>query len=138
MTIRQQRYTAFWLYTIFALIIPVMLVLEKFDFFSDPSGKQFGMGAIIILCLVAFYFRHHISHWVDEMQDCMFKYIAKAIKELMPLLIVYAVFAFLSIQFVNISFILKWSCVSNIIAIVIRVWHLKCLSEIKKEESKGE
>ena len=138
MTIRQQRYTAVWLYTIFALIIPVMLVLEKFDFFSNPSGKQFGMGAIIILCLVAFYFRHHISQWVEEMQDCMLKYIAKAIKELMPLLIVYAVFAFLSIQFVNISFILKWSCVSNIIAIIIRVWHLKCLSEIKKEESKGE
>ena len=61
----------------------------------------------------------------------------KAIKELMPLLIVYAVFAFLSIQFVNISFILKWSCVSNIIAIIIRVWHLRCLAEIKKE-SKGE
>ena len=139
MSVKSQRYTAFWLYTIFALIIPILLVLEKFNFFSDPKGKSLGLGAIIILFLVVFYFRKHITLWIDEMDDCIVKFIFKAIRELSPLLICYGVFAFMSIQFVNITFIMKWSCVSNLIAIFIRVWHLNCIKECNLlKESKGE
>ena len=131
---KAQRYIAFWLYTIFALVIPCILVLERFNFFQHPSKYNLGIGAVIIICFIAFYFRHHIGQWIEDMDDGIVKYAFKAVKELSPLLIAYAIFAFLSVQFVNVAFIMKWSCISNAIALGIRVWHLDCVHKCKHPE----
>ena len=131
MSVKAQRYTAFWLYTIFALVIPCVLVLERFNFFSHPTKYNLGIGAVIIICFVAFYFRHHLASWIEELDPCLLKYFLQAVKELAPLLIAYAIFAFLKVQFINIAFIMKWSCLSNGIALGIRVWHLNCVEKDK-------
>lgn len=131
MSVKAQRYTAFWLYTIFALVIPCILVLERFNFFSHPTKYSLGIGAVIIICFVAFYFRHHLASWIEGLEPCLFKWGLQAVRELAPLLIAYAIFAFLKVQFINVAFIMKWACISNLIALGIRIWHLKCVEAEK-------
>ncbi len=132
----KKRYLFFWLYTIFAVGIPVILIAEVYGFLEkNTSAYTYGAGLIIIAVLLLFYFRKHLGKYVDNMESSLTKHFIIATRELMPLIIIYLAFAFTYLQFESITFILKWSCLSNAIALGFRALHLRELDLITHEGS---
>jgi hypothetical protein len=126
------QYCLFWLYTLFALGIPIILIIDTYGLFEqDNGGIKIMTGGILIGVLLLFYFRKHIKEAVNNMEEGFLKYTFIAIRELMPLIIIYVVFLVTSIQFENITFILKWSCISNAVALGIRAYHLYIVEQNK-------
>jgi hypothetical protein len=125
------RYLIFWLYTLFALGIPCILVVERYGLFKDAGARQWGFGLIVVLILCLFYFRKHVSLAIENMPSCTFKYICVGIRELSPLIIMYVAFLFVKLSMDNITFIMLWSCISNAFALLFRTFHLKLVDEQK-------
>lgn len=121
------QYLYFWLYTIFALIVPLCLIIDRYGFVDKetPSGYKWSAGLIISIFIAIFYFRKHLARAIDNMCPCLVKYIFTGIKELAPLIAVYIIFLFINLQMDNLVFIMQWSCVSNALALVFRTLHLR-------------
>lgn len=130
------RFLLFWCYTFFALVIPCILIIERFGLFKNPGAVNFAFGGILVLIITLFYFRRHLSKAIDNMQSCTFKYVCVGIRELSPLLIMYVAFLLIKLSMDNITFIMLWSCISNAIALVFRTYHLKLVEEQKPVSNK--
>lgn len=123
---RIKQYFYFWLYTIFSLIIPSLLVIERFGFTTGETREvRWLFGGTLVVIMSLFYFRKHLGKAINNLPPTTFKFLLVSIKELMPLIIMYASFFLMTLQFENILFIIKWSIISNSLALVIRTIHLK-------------
>ena len=133
---KKKRYLFFWLYTFLAVGVPAILIAQTYGFLEkNTSLYQIGTGFILVCVILLFYFRKHIGEMVVNMEPSMLKHLLTAVKELMPLIIIYFVFAVTTFQFENITFILKWSCISNAFALGFRALHLKEVENNKQEGS---
>ena len=130
------RFTLFWLYTIFALVIPCILIVERFGLFKNPTAVNFAFGGILVIIISLFYFRKHLSQAIDNMPSCTFKYICVGGRELSPLIIMYVAFLLIKLSMDNITFVMLWSCISNAFALIFRTYHLKLVEEQKPENKK--
>ena len=129
-----QRYMLFWFYTLFSLVIPCILIIERFGLFKEVGAEQLTFGGILIIIICLFYFRKHIAQAIDNMPPCTVKYVCVGIKELSPLIIMYVAFLFIKLSMENITFIMLWSCISNAVALIFRTFHLKLVEEQKQLE----
>lgn len=124
---RLLQYLYFWLYTTFALFIPIYLIIERYGFLDTqtPSGYKWASGLIIGVILSIFYFRKHLGQAIDNLPNCTMKYVLVGVKELSPLIAVYIAFLAINLQMDNITFIMKWSCISNGVSLLFRTLHLR-------------
>lgn len=132
---RIKQYSLFLGYTVFALIVPIVLIIEKFGLLrgeTDANGWLFG--GILSIIIILFYLRKHLSKGIENLPPCTTKYFLQGVKELTPLLILYVAFALVQLQMTNLVFIIKWSVVSNAGALWLRTLHLKEVARVIKLE----
>lgn len=124
---RLLQYLYFWLYTIFALFIPIYLIIERYGFIDSqtPVGYKIASGVIIGGIVGLFYFRKHLGQFIDNLPSSTFKWVLVSIKELSPLIIVYVAFIAVNLQMENLIFIVKWSIISNAVGLAFRTLHLR-------------
>lgn len=72
MTVEKKRKLFYWLFKINAILVscllPIWAVCEKFPIWSMHygSGKSFGVGAIIILIVLAIVFRKTVFNFISD------------------------------------------------------------------------
>lgn len=130
------RFLFYWLYTFFAIGIPIILVAEKYALVVATSKyKVTGMGIIISIVLL-FYFRNEIKKMIENMDDGSAKVFCKETLRIFPILLLYFSLLFAEVHMRNFKFIVLWSFVSNIIASIFEVFHVKYLLLIKEMKKK--
>lgn len=133
---RLLQFSLFWLYTVFALVLPCIVLLDTYGMFKEPSPKKITFCLIFVIMLILFYFRKHISKFIDGLTPCLLKSVLVATRELMPLIIVFVAFggcAYLIEQEAERAlFVVKWSAIFNAIGYVIRVVHLWYCDKVKE------
>lgn len=135
---RLLQYALFWVYTIFALVIPCILVIEKYELFRpNTTGRSVAVGLIFAVVFSLFYFRKHLSKAVDGMMPCAMKSILVATREMIPLIMLYVACVITKMEIKNLEFIVLWSGVSNLIAYGIRIVHLRYRDKVIEEYHKS-
>lgn len=132
---RLLQYLYFWLYTIFALFVPIALIVERYGFLDNetPSSYKIATGVVLSLVVSIFYFRKHIGGFIENLPSSIVKYILIGVRELAPLITIYIVFLFVNYQMESLVYIMKYSCISNAVALGFRTLHLKQIDLIKEE-----
>lgn len=131
------QFSLFWLYTIFSLGIPVLLIVEKYKLFTEFNGIKFTIVGIFTALLCLFYFRKHISAFIDGMPVSTFKSICVATREMLPLILFFG--AFYGAKFLitkekdDILFIVEWTFIFNIIGYIIRILHLRYRDKVSED-----
>lgn len=135
---RLLQFSLFWLYTIFSLVLPCVLLIEKYGLFKqDAGGEKIAFGLLFSIILALFYFRKHISKFIDGMTPCALKSILVATREMVPLILLYGAFFGAKYLIVNQAetalFIVEWTCAFNIIGYIIRVVHLRYRDKVNED-----
>lgn len=138
---RLLQYALFWLYTLFALVLPCAMLIEKYGIVTEPSAKKITFCGFFIIILALFYFRKHLGKLIDSMTPCWFKSVLMATREVMPLIIIFVAFYgcyyLLENQIESMLYIIKWTCIFNVIAYFIRIVHLRYADRVKEEYQIG-
>ncbi|QVK18100.1 hypothetical protein KHQ81_14935 [Mycoplasmatota bacterium] len=87
--------------------------------------------AIVIL----FYFRGQLKDMIENMDDGNAKVFARESMRVFPILLLFFALQFAEVQMQNFQFIVLWSFVSNLVAVVFQVQHYKYL-RLAKEQRK--
>ena len=136
---RIKQYSLFLGYTILALVIPIILIIEKFGLFkgeTDANGWLFG--GVLSIIIILFYVRKHLVKGIENLPPCNVKYFLQGVRELTPLIIIYVSVGLFQLQMTNLVFIIKWSVVSNAGALWLRTLHLKEVDRVIKLEKQLE
>lgn len=130
------QYSLFWLYTVLSLIIPCYLMIEKYGIFKEPNAKKLTFCAIFVIILCFFYFRKHLSKAIDNLTPCFLKSTLMATREIIPLVLIfisfYGCYYLLENNATTMLFIIKWTCILNIIAYFVRIIHLRYCDKVKE------
>ena len=125
------RFFFYWIYTFFAIGVPILLVADKYALVvSESKYKVTGMGIIICIVLL-FYFRGQLKDLIETMDEGNTKIFLKESFRVFPILLLYFALRFAEIQMANFKFIVLWSFISNIIASTFQVYHFKYLRLVK-------
>ncbi len=129
------RFFFYWLYTFFAIGVPIILVADKYTLVvANSRYKATGMGIIICIVLV-FYFRGQLKDMIEQMEDGNAKVLTKESMRVVPILLLYFALQFAEVQMHNFKFIVLWSFVSNLVATVFQVFHYKYLRLVKEQRN---
>ena len=139
---RLLQFSLFWLYTIFSLLLPCLLLIEKYGLFKhDAGGEKIAFGLLFSIVLAFFYFRKHISKFIDGMNPCALKSILVATREMIPLILLYGAFFGAKYLIVNQAetalFVVEWTCVFNVIGYIIRMIHLWYRDKVNEDYNVG-
>ncbi len=126
------RFFFYWVYTFFAIGVPILLVTDKYALVvADSKYKVTGMG--IIMCIVIlFYFRGQLKDMIEKMDEGNTKTLCKESLRVFPILILYFALMFAEVQMHNFKFIVLWSFVSNMVAVLFQVQHYRYLRLVKE------
>ena len=138
---RLLQYSLFWLYTLFSLGVPALLVIEKYKLFVEFNGIKATIVGIFMALLTLFYFRKHISGFIDGMPVSTLKSILVATREMLPLLLFFG--AFYGAKFLiakekdDILFIVEWTCIFNMLGYLVRIIHLRYRDKVAEDYNVG-
>lgn len=135
------QFSLFWLYTLFAIGLPCVLIIDKYSLFKEVTGTKITVTFIFVSLLLLFYFRKHISKFIDSMPVSTLKSIFIATREMIPFLLFFGAFygaKFLITKELNdILFIIEWTCIFNIIGYIIRIIHLRYRDKVIEDYNVG-
>lgn len=138
---RLLQYSLFWLYTIFSIGIPILLIVEKYKLFKEFNGMKLTVVCIFVILLLLFYFRKHISQFIDNMPVSTVKSIFVATREMIPLIVFFGAFygakLLITKEANDILFIVEWTFIFNILAYIIRIIHLRYRDKVKEDYNVG-
>jgi len=127
------RYGTYLLYIFCALVVPVIIIAEKYGIFYKASQLRFTGWGIIILIITLFFIRKEIVKTINSMQAGLFKGILQGIIHMIPLALLNVVLLFAKAEINTIQYIVVWSTVSNVIACIFEAIHQKLLFEINTD-----
>lgn len=138
---RLLQYSLFWLYTLLSLFVPILLIVEKYDLFVEFNGIKATFVGIFVILLTLFYFRKHISAFIDGMPVSTLKSILVATREMLPLMLFFG--AFYGAKFLiakeknDILFIIEWTFIFNMLGYVVRIIHLRYRDKVAEDYNVG-
>lgn len=138
---RLLQFSLFWLYALLSVGIPCILIMEKYKLFTDFNGTKVTIVGIFVGLLLLFFFRKHISKFIDGMPVSTLKSVLVATREMVPLLVFFGAFygaKFLVTKELNdILFIIEWTCTFNILGYLVRIIHLRYRDKVNEDYNVG-
>lgn len=134
------RYLSYWLYVLCTIGIPVSLIAWQFDIFKKPGGTQITAYGIILVIILVFICRGHIKRAVADMEISITRTVIINIGKLVPWLACWVILMLASNAATitaRIQFVLFWTIIGNLIAMVFDIWHTELYKEAKRRENKN-
>lgn len=107
------------LFTLFAFIIPVLVVSLRYKLFTEFTGRKISVIGFLILVSTIFRFRKRLMEWISSWEYSVLKYVLIGFSRI-------ALFAMLVIvahaarrEATNIVFVLDWYLFFNVIAYLL-------------------
>lgn len=127
--LQAKRFLWFWIYTFFALIVPILLINYKYNLIvrvtQKPTVTELTISGMIALLIVLFYARHHIHQWIDEMEEGPTKTIYKEFWRTIPLFLLFFALKYAELHIKNYQWVVWWSACSNTVAVYPRIKHIQ-------------
>lgn len=135
------RYLSYWLYVLCTIGIPVGLIAWQFEIFRRPGGLQLTAYGVILVLIIVFICRGHIKRAIADMEICVTRTVIINIGKLLPWAACWVILMLASNAATittKIQFILFWTIIGNLVAMMFDIWHTALYKEAKhREQNRG-
>lgn len=131
----KKRLLYFWLAIAFSRLVPVGLVLFKFDFFKDTTSplKRISIIGILIIIFMAVSMFKDLVSFINSLENKQYSMYIKYAKVPAVFFVGWMLTKWVYLGVDSLSFVLSWSFISNVVAMQFWVMHEKEIV-VKKED----
>lgn len=109
------------LYMLFALIVPILLIANKYELWKKTDIYKLTIMGMVVLIIILFFSGRQLIKFISTLEESKQKFITLEIIRIAPLILLFFAIQYAKVQMANFEYIVLWAFFSNLVASVFSV-----------------